>query len=355
MKRVFLMPVFSLLITGLALGCSNEVSVNGGGGGEWLIPAEQVLDGGPGRDGIPALSNPLLIKASEATQVNPGDLVIGIKLGDDIRAYPHSILDWHEIINHGTSKIPYAITYCPLTGSGMAWNRFVNGSLTSFGVSGMLYNSNLIPFDRSTGSNWSQMLLRCVNGTLSGTEPELLPVVETSWQTWKTMYPETRVVSTTTGYDRPYGEYPYEDYRTNHDRLLFPIANDDDRLPRKQRVLGVITESAVTVYQLTSFGFGTSVINDDVGGIPIVAVGNQTGKFAVAFERTLPDGTILSFSSTEETLPRAMIDDEGTTWDLFGHAVSGPRSGEQLAPAKSYIAFWFAWVAFYPDVEIHGR
>ncbi len=363
MRRLFAIPLFAIMIIALALGCGNEVSTNSGtgdgsqqpGASGWLIPEDEVFDGGPGRDGIPALSNPLLVKASEASYINPGDLVIGIKLGDDMRAYPHPILDWHEIINHGTSEVPYAITYCPLTGSGMAWNRFVNGSLTTFGVSGMLYNSNLIPYDRATGSNWSQMLLQCVKGTLSGTTPIMLPVVETTWHSWKTMYPETKVVSTTTGYNRPYGDYPYEDYRTNHNWLLFPVANDDDRLPRKQRVLGVITEAEVQVYQLTSFGFGTNVINDEVGGVPIVAVGNQTGKFAVAFERTLADGTVLSFSPADDALPRAMVDDEGTIWDIFGNAVSGPRIGKQLTPATSYMAFWFAWAAFYPEVAIYGR
>ncbi len=157
---------------------------------EWLIPSDQVFDGGPGRDGIPALENPEMINAALATYLNPEDLVIGIKMGDDVRAYPHKILDYHEIINDQVgseiidgqlSTKQLAITYCPLTGSAIAWGREFGGQTTTFGVSGLLFQTNLMPFDRLTESTWSQMRLDCVNGTLIGTRAETYQVVETRW------------------------------------------------------------------------------------------------------------------------------------------------------------------------------
>jgi len=348
--------VLSTIAFGLAAltGCNNDQGLNNGGG-EWLIPANEIFDGGPGRDGIPALDNPHFVKPAEATYLNDNDLVIGIKIGNEVRAHPHPILDWHEITNGAIAGEPYSITYCPLTGSGMAWEPIIDGRLTTFGVSGMLYNTNLIPYDRATGSNWSQMKMLCVNGSRIGQEPEIIPVVETTWRTWKTMYPESKVLSTLTGFSKPYGQYPYGDYKTNQNRLLFPVGNSDSRLTQKERVLGVVVDGESKVYPMQSLPFDILVVNDKVNGLPVVMAGSQIRNFAVIYKRTLPDGTLLSFEPRQNSLPAVMVDNEGTIWDVFGNGISGPRAGQQLAATRSFIAYWFAWAAFYPDAEIHGQ
>ena len=145
----------------------------GGGDGSpgWLIPVGEVFDGGPGKDGIPALSNPQLVASSEVSFLGDGDLVIGVVIGGVARAYPHVILDWHEIINDQVGGEAYSLTYCPLTGSGIGWDRALSANATTFGVSGKLYNSNLIPYDRETDSYWSQMKLQCVFGPNKGLLP----------------------------------------------------------------------------------------------------------------------------------------------------------------------------------------
>ena len=160
---------------------------------EWLIPASQIVDGGPGKDGIPSLDNPDFIDLSEATFIPDDRMVLGLRVGDEIMAYPHQVLDWHEIVNDEADGKSVAVLFCPLTGTGMAWNRNINGTITEFGVSGLLFKNNLIPYDRSTDSNWSQMLQQSVNGTLSGLQTSVYPVVETSWATWKELYPDSRV------------------------------------------------------------------------------------------------------------------------------------------------------------------
>lgn len=170
----------------------------------WLIPVAEVRDGGPGKDGIPAIDNPNFISASAVTYLNDNDLVLGFADGNNVSAYPHSILDWHEIINVDTENHSIAVIYCPLTGTGIGWDRVINEKKTTFGVSGLLYNSNIIPYDRLTGSNWSQLLLKSVNGELSGTLPKTYNLIETTWKTWKAMYPASRVVSTNTGFNRNY-------------------------------------------------------------------------------------------------------------------------------------------------------
>ena len=143
---------------------------------DWSIPIAEVLDGGPGKDGIPALENPVFISAENTTVLQDADLVLGFKNGDDVRAYPRIILDWHEIINDNIGDVSLAVTYCPLTGTGIGWDRNIDGNETTFGVSGLLYNTNLIPYDRATGSNWSQILNASVNGSLAGKSADLIHV-----------------------------------------------------------------------------------------------------------------------------------------------------------------------------------
>ncbi len=319
---------------------------------EWLIPREQVFDGGPGKDGIPAISNPKFADISGISYLNDNDLVIGYAVGNDARAYPHPILDWHEIINDEISGKHFSINYCPLTGTGIAWDRSLNGTVTTFGVSGLLYNTNLLPYDRATNSNWSQMLLKCVNGSLIGTEIKTYPIIETTWKTWKEAYPNSQVVITNTGFSRNYGVYPYRDYRNNNDFLLFPVSNDDARLPRKERVIGILKNEKAKVYSIEKFDV-FRVIEDGFEGREIVVAGDKSKNFMLAFDRKLQDGTLLSFTALPDALPAVMTDNEGNTWDLLGNAISGPRQGQQLQGLQSYIGYFFAWAAFYPGLEIY--
>ena len=343
--------LITIMLSLALVGCENSTGTDQVTG-DWLIPKDQIFDGGPGKDGIPALTNPDLTGATGATYLADADLVIGVKIGNEVRAYPHPVLDWHEIINDDVNGTQFSITYCPLTGSGIAWNRLINGTPTTFGVSGLLYNTNLIPYDRATNSNWSQMKLQCVNGPLSGTIISTYQIVETTWATWKEMYPQTKVVSSNTGYSRQYGQYPYGNYRTTSS-LLFPISNDDTRLPRKERVHGVIVGDKTKVYRINTFSDDIETVNDTFNSVSLVAVGSSGKNFIVIYKRQLGDGTVLTFSPVQSVLPVAMVDNEGTRWDVFGKAVDGPRAGSKLEPMRSYTAYWFAWGAFFPDAEIY--
>lgn len=341
-----------LFILGILVSCqNNDNNTNENNfSSEWSIPISEIFDGGPGLDGIPALTNPNLVSAddSEASFIKDTDLVIGYKNGDDIRAYSHSILDWHEIINDNIGDVSLAITYCPLTGTGIGWNRILNGSETTFGVSGLLYNTNLIPFDRQTNSNWSQILNTSVNGELIDTKIDLVPLFETSWKTWKTIYPNTKVVSRNTGFPRTYGVSPYGDYNTNNDLFLFPVAKDN-RLPLKERIHAIIKGAKAKTYQFSLFATN-NVIRDSFEGDEYLVVGNN--DFIVSF--LLDDTTnALTFEYGYNNTESLLIDNEGNTWNIFGEAITGPRIGERLTSSESFMAFWFAIPAFY-DTEIYN-
>jgi hypothetical protein len=323
----------------------------GNSGGDWLIPQNQVRDGGPGKDGIPALETPHRVTVGDPLNqyLSEEDLVLGFHHQGEIVAYPHPILDWHEIINDNVNGKAIAVTYCPLTGTGIGWDRMVDGAETTFGVSGLLYNSNLIPYDRNTNSNWSQIRLECVNGPLIGVDAVVLPLIELPWKTWKELYPESMVTSAATGYSRSYGSYPYGSYKTSSS-LIFPVIPTDNRLHAKERVLAVVVKGDARVYRFESFGPEPALIRDEFRGTPLVVAGIQD-EYMVAFATEAEDGTVLEFEAGPDK--GTLADQEGNVWDLFGTAVSGPRTGQRLQPLKSFMAYWFSVAAFYPEPAIY--
>lgn len=177
------------------------------------IPTFKIRDGGPGVDGIPSLDSPVFTQNFSSTAISQDKLVIGVKVGDQVRAYPHEILDWHEIVNDqflvNGQQQRMTLSYCPLTGSAMMWEASLEAGDPSYGVSGLLYNSNLILYDRRTRSLWSQMLEQAISGDELLRIPDRVQVVETTWGTWSRMYPNTELLSDLTDFSQPYGTYTY--------------------------------------------------------------------------------------------------------------------------------------------------
>lgn len=352
MKNTLFFLVYGTLMLSCSSSSTQETEQNPDSQGdpdpqfnEWSIPVTEVLDGGPGRDGIPALENPNFVAAEDASAVlRDTDLIIGFKNGNDVRAYPHIILDWHEIINDNISDTSLAVTYCPLTGTGIGWNRILNGRETTFGVSGLLYQTNLVPFDRATLSNWSQILNESVNGRLLGEKADLIPLVETDWGTWKSMFPSTKVLSIITGFSRTYGIYPYGDYRTNNDFFIFPTPKDP-RLPLKERVHAIIDNGDAKAYRFADVA-ASGAIKDSFGGKDYLVVGNT--EFMVSFELNGSQNTS-QFEFIFDGSSEAIVQDtDGTQWNAFGEVVSG--SGSPLKVSTSFMGYWFSIPAFYETV-----
>ena len=318
---------------------------------DWLIPISEVKDGGPGKDGIPSIDSPKFIDANDPRTdfLNDADLVIGIVKGGIVRAYPHSILDWHEIVNDKLNEDFITVNYCPLTGTAFGWRSAANGEKSTFGVSGLLYNTNLILYDRNTDSYWSQLELKCVNGDLIGDEPLLESVIETNWGTWKALYPNTKVLSLETGFSRNYGNYPYGGYKTNQDFFIFSASPSNDALPNKERVYAIIGDDVSKVYQFQKFTNG-KVIKDLFKGKEILVIGNENLIYSFELNESQSDLVFEYDFNNSETFFK---DNEGTKWSVFGKAIEGPRTGEQLKANKSVVSYWFAIAAFYPNPEIY--
>jgi len=345
-KKLFI--VFALIFVS---GCEESPNLGPAPGpnptqnADWLIPESLVFDGGPGKDGIPSIDDPQFSPVPDITFLADDDLVVLVEVNGDVRGYPHPVLDWHEIVNDSPGLLPLSVSYCPLTGTALGWERKIDGEETTFGVSGLLYNTNLMPYDRKTNSTWSQIRQDCVNGELISTKANQYPVTEIEWGLLKATMPDIMILNTDTGFSRNYGRYPYGDYKTNHDRLLFPVTEEDNSLPQKERVLGVIDGQSVKVYQYALFPGNGGMVEDTFKGKSVIIAGHESQNYIVIFEK--PEGISLSFLENE--FPNILVDDSGNKYNIFGAS----ETTQQLKYSDSFIGFYFSFPAFFEEVDIY--
>lgn len=316
---------------------------------------DRLFAGGPGRDGIPALDLPLFVKAADAGFMRESDRVLGIEINGVARAYPLIVMWWHEIVNDTLGGDNVLVTYCPLTGSGLAFSGFVNGAFRVFGVSGLLFENNLVMFDRQTNSLWTQLLMGAQCGTEAGKLLSRVPAAETTWKQWLVAHPETTVLSLNTGFDRDYGVYPYGDYNLlDNAETFFPSSTFSDARPPKELVLGIREGNTAVAYPFGALADkGNAVaVNDQVGTREVLVTYLFSQASARAFDRNVA-GQTLSFTVASED-PFTLTDNEtGSTWDWRGLAIAGPLQGERLTPLEdAWTLFWFAWSVFYPETQI---
>jgi len=323
-----------------------------------LSPTARFGDGGIAKDAIPALTDPLLLSPDSASYLHDTDRVIGFVVDGQAFAVPHTILWTHEIVNFNFPTIQLAVTYCPLTGSSMAFDRAAIGG-SEFGVSGLLFQNNLTMYDRTTHESlWPQMARQAACGPRLGAALKMVAVIEMTWEGWKARYPGTRVTARPTDLDIAYTAetYPYGDYAApGNDALLFPM-EIDGRQPPKARLLGIPDSRRGGVAFLFSDldnGEAVRVIHERAEDGPIVVFWNKKYESAMAY-RTVLDGARLRFQARDGRIVDVETQSE---WHIDGRATSGPLAGAHLEPvAEAYVAFWFAWAAFHPETRIwEGR
>jgi hypothetical protein len=177
--------------TGMSVD-SSELTIMETDGVKHLIPLDKIKGGGPPKDGIPSIDNPVFVDVSDSRFVSNSDTVIGLEINGEAKAYPLFILVWHEIVNDSVGGVPVSVTYCPLCYTNQVFERVIDGNEVEFGTSGKLYNSNLLMYDRLTESYWSQALGMAVKGELSGHQLNLIPFDVITWGDWKTLHPDTK-------------------------------------------------------------------------------------------------------------------------------------------------------------------
>lgn len=313
------------------------------------IPQDLIFTGAA-KDAIPALTNPPTtgVDGPGLDYLSDEDRVVGLRIGDETLAVPLNVLWWHEIVNLDVGGQRLALTHCPLTGSSLIFDR-APADDAEFGVSGLVYRNNLMMYDRTTGESlWPQMSRGARCGPRDGTDLPMVPGMETTWETWRTLHPETRVVSSETGFGLNYAVYPYDDYdRIDNGETLFPMPGIDERRMPKERVLGIPSGEggiALPFGELARTGARSPV---SVAGT--VVFWDAPSQTAVAFRPEL-DGRPLTFVGTRGTI----TDEEtGSEWRVDGLAASGPLEGRRLDPVpEAYVAYWFAWASFQPEAEL---
>ena len=323
------------------------------------LDPEYLADGGVGTDGIPALTDPAFVSLDdeERTQyLSDESRVIGVEVNGEWLAIPHNVMYRHEIVNLNRDDVQIAVTYCPLTGSALAFDReLVDGR--EFGVSGLLYQANLIMYDRNVDDSlWPQMAGAAACGAKEDQTLVRRPVVEMTWSAWKELFPGSQVIGiegfrTLTYSVNPYGGF-YE-RPDNPDFLGFPIPRDDLRRAPKERVLGLPAKNGQS-----PIGFPFHAMNDEgdlwtaafeYAGESAVVFWDAGGFGAVAL-RPVADGQALTFTIDGD----AFVDNETESrWNLAGRATGGPLEGEQLEViAEAYVAFWLPWAAFHPGTNL---
>ncbi len=329
------------------------------------VNLSEIISGGPGKDGIPAIDAPVFESLSNGGWLEDQEPVISVGIDDQWRAYPISILVWHEIVNDTLAGRPITVTFCPLCHTAIAFNRELDGRVLDFGSTGNLRHSDLVMYDRQTESWWQQATGRAIVGELTGTQLEFLPSQLVSWEQFRTLHPDGELLSRDTGHIRSYGRNPYPGYdRTDSNPFL--LADEtliDGRLDPKVRVVAIALNDEAVAYPLPDLA-EVRVVNDDVGSTPIVvlwAPGTASGLGAetVAGGDLLGAATIfdrrvesreLTFEPSEDGQMRDR--ETGSTWGFDGLAVDGELAGLRLTLLPADSPFWFAWVIFRADTRI---
>lgn len=315
------------------------------------IRLEEIVWGGVRVDGIPSLDSPKMTPAAAADWLADDDLVYGIEINGDARAYPLRVMGWHEMMNDVVGDVPVAIAYCTLCGAAILFETEVEGREKPFvfGSSGFLYRSNKLMFDRETDSLWNQFTGKPVTGPLrgSGIELKVRPIATTTWARWRNRHPSTTVLSLDTGHNRDYGSgVVYQEYFASPD-LMFPArVGDESVAKRKDVVFGVRDVAASRAWPVTAFADNT-IINDQVGGRAIVLIGDVESRTVRAYNR----GT-RTFAATPdaETLSEGAAD-----WRIEEDALIGP-AGERLARVAGHLSYWFAWDGYFgAESTLYGR
>lgn len=270
------------------------------------VPADEILEGGPPRDGIPALDSPRAGPVGDSTW-RDDTIVVGVALGERARAYPLAILSWHELVNDELDGRPILVSYCPLCGTALVFDRELDDGVRSFGVSGLLYRSDLLLYDRESESLWSQIAASALSGPATGKRLQLLRSRLVTLGEWRRDWPESTVLTADTGHQRDYSRTPYAGYSASS-RLMFP-ARYDERFHPKMPTVGV------------------RLADGAARGYPASEVDRAGGRIAERFEGR---EVVVSYDRVSQ---------------IF--RVQAPPDVEIVE------GFWFAWSAFHPEATVY--
>ena len=273
------------------------------------VDAAEIIIGGPPKDGIPALVNPAVVPVATVEYLADADRLVEVSVGGEVRGYPLRILIWHEVVNDVLGSVPIAVVYCPLCDAVSVVERRLDGRTLTFGISGLILNSNLLLYDHATDALWSQVGLKAISGPDAGRALPHLGWALTTFDRFRAEQPEATVLGIDTGYERTYDRLPYAGYFEGT-QLLFDVPHRDPRLPLKEPVVGVLHDGLARAYPVATLRNAPGGrLHDEIGGEPVILeAGDGPGTARVV---QVPEGSQVIYT------------------------------------------YWFAWVAFHERTEVY--
>lgn len=317
------------------------------GGVTSLVPGNELYNSGVTDSGIPALTNPKYVSVLAADSVTADTLPgIDVDINGEHRFYPVQIMNWHEVVNDTINGQDIAVTYCPLCGSGIVYDRHLGGQTLSLSASGKVYNNNTVLKDGATDSLWLQATGEAIQGSLIGQSLTVIPSSMIAWKDWKAMYPSGLVLSTNTGVTRDYTRHPYGNYDTSKG-LYFPINHTDPNFTPKSIVYGV-TDGTNGIGLWTTIVEGVGMVDAKLGDTPIIAVYDFESRTVHVFETKSQDGTVHTFSYNY--VKKQLKDKEtGRLWDArTGIDMASSSSTSRLIELPATRGYWFCLSAMHP-------
>ena len=330
------------------------------------IDLDEILSGGPPKDGIPALDAPKFIAIKEAGEwLKSNEPVISLKIGNEARAYPLQILMWHEIVNDEIGGQPVTITFCPLCYTAIAFDGNLDGKRCSFGVTGMLRHSDMIMYDRQTESWWQQISGEGIVGNMNGKKLKQFPSQIVSFGQFSKAFPKGLVLSRETGHKREYGINPYRGYDDITKTPFLFRGKPDERLKPMEKIIAVELDGVTKAYPHT-ITKKKRVITDKIKNTELV-IFHADGATSALDEGQISEsrdiGTTGVFLPEIDGNKLTFIYDSGefvddqtkSRWNVFGQAVDGELKGKQLKQIQAGDYFAFAWLVFKPKTEIYSN
>lgn len=374
--KSLLLLVALVVCTAPAPGAEGQEVTRFGKGDEWItdfsriiVPLEEIVSGGPGKDGIPAIDAPTFVDADAADQwLEDREPVALVRIEGVVKAYPLQILIHHEIVNDVVGSRGVTVTFCPLCNTTLAFEREFDDQILDFGTTGRLRHSDLIMYDRQSETWWQQATGEGIIGKYAGERLTMVPAPVMSWKDVRDGFPDVRVLSRETGFRRSYGRNPYPlyDRSTTPTRAFFRFGRKDDRLRAMDRVVALESNGSYLAVPFRELK-DVRVANVTVGRMRVavfwapgtasaldtqnISNGRDVGSSAVYHPAV--DGRVLSFEPAGDGRYRDR--ETESLWDITGVAIAGTLAGTQLIEIPHGNHFWFAWGTFRPDTEVWRR
>lgn len=327
------------------------------------VDHSEIMSGGPPKDGIPAIDNPVFVEASAASEwLKDKEPVIAIEINGIARAYPLQILMWHEIVNDELGDTAVSVTFCPLCNASIVFDRDLDGVRYDFGTTGRLRLSDMVMYDRQTETWWQQFTGQAIIGELNGDKLKQIPSNIVAFESFKKQFPEGQVLSRETGFQRTYGRNPYAGYDDIDSSPFLFRGKTDKRIKPMERVLSLHANDRTLLFDLTSLN-DKPVVNGEFEGTSYVVLAFENmnsalDKSSISASRLIPsaavyDATVKGRKLSFEINDGVVTDVEtGSEWNIFGFAEKGELAGSKLQQLDRGVHFAFAWLAFDPGAEI---